>query len=645
MYTCKYPLLLLLCLLSYSAYSQAWIKRANVPNALDEGSGASAGGKGFISCGTGNAQYVFDTLTRQWKQTSPMPTPSGRSGGFSESANGKIYYGLGHCVAATTSCEKAVYEYNPATDTWTTMSPFPGTGRWLPGSFAINNKIYVSCGQPRASGNLSDLWEFNPVTDTWTQKASLPSIGRYGVSGFALNGLGYIIGSATDNIWQYNPANNSWTQKANAPFKFNQVGAAFALGNYAYFLDGCGVTDTSFFWRYNPVADTWTKLAHPLPYRSVPVGFSINNRGFVGTGQGWVKVGTNYFWTLLSDFWEYNPDCNADMINELSITNYQPYYCDTVHIDSIKAYTVAYNPTTYLWLKSTDGVNYSAVPGGNTPNLLNISLNDTAYYKRVVTQNAQCFDTSQAIALNVNKVLHDATIDSITGTAVCEGDTVILRGNGTFSWVGSGRWWYLNNVPYKFFDTILRTTTSGYYKIVSDIDGCPNVSDSIKVKVSPLPQPTISHYGMNADTLMCDSNYAFYQWKEYHHDTLMPGATQKTFIPADTGWYYVEVTDSNGCPGKSLPWYSTPLYVHSEDLQHGISFYPNPASTLLYIHSRQNMFDIFIYNMTSSVEKHINIHKGLNIIDLQSLELPTGFYIISYSVKEVFYYEKLSIIR
>ncbi|MBL0134280.1 MAG: hypothetical protein IPP79_09845 [Chitinophagaceae bacterium] len=54
---------------------------------------------------------------------------------------------------------------------------FLGAGRFYAAGFSINDKIYFGTGQVPISGGsslLTDWWEYNPATNIWTSKTELP---------------------------------------------------------------------------------------------------------------------------------------------------------------------------------------------------------------------------------------------------------------------------------------------------------------------------------------------------------------------------------------------------------------------------------------------------------------------------------------
>lgn len=99
---------------------------------------------------------------------------------------------------------------------------------------------------------------------------------------------------------------NTWTQKADfgSTERFGAVG--FSIDNKGYIGTGKdGDSLRSDFWEYDTVSNTWAQKANFGGIaRRYAVGFSIDSKGYIGTG---LDVGTSY----LQDFWEYDPVGNA----------------------------------------------------------------------------------------------------------------------------------------------------------------------------------------------------------------------------------------------------------------------------------------------------------------------------------------------
>lgn len=182
-------------------------------------------------------------------------------------------------------------------------------------SFSIDGKGYVGTGY----SNKNDFWEYDPNTDTWTQKADFPGVGRITAAGFAIEGKGYIgMGytstggsiSLLKDFWEYDPTTDTWTQKADFEGSFRSGAVGFSINGKGYIGTGRGNLGVLYndFWEYDPTTDIWTRKADfGGSIRGSAVGFSINNKGYIGTGYN--NIGGSK--KLLKDFWEYDPNTNT----------------------------------------------------------------------------------------------------------------------------------------------------------------------------------------------------------------------------------------------------------------------------------------------------------------------------------------------
>ena len=88
------------------------------------------------------------------------------------------------------------------------------------------------------------------------------------------------------DFWEYDPAANTWTQKADFGGGTRSQAVGFSIGNKGYI--GTGKEDWAYkrdFWEYDPATDTWTQKADfGGTARCDAVGFSIGNKGYLGTG-------------------------------------------------------------------------------------------------------------------------------------------------------------------------------------------------------------------------------------------------------------------------------------------------------------------------------------------------------------------------
>ncbi|MCY7409729.1 MAG: fibronectin type III domain-containing protein [Chitinophagales bacterium] len=99
-------------------------------------------------------------------------------------------------------------------------------------------------------------------------------------------------------------AQNTWIQKADVGGGDRFWGVGFSINGKGY----CGTgysTSSKDFWEYDPVIDTWTQRADFAGgERNSVLGFAIGGKGYVGTGYL-----DDYM--FFNDFWEYDPALNT----------------------------------------------------------------------------------------------------------------------------------------------------------------------------------------------------------------------------------------------------------------------------------------------------------------------------------------------
>lgn len=150
--------------------------------------------------------WMFDNMTRSWVPKSDFPGPVSwyPVSYFTISNKGYVLF-----------TDNVFYEYNPDTDTWTRLAPFPGPGSQRFGrvSFVINGKAYIGLGREPATGGkaFSNFWIYDPVTDEWEQGERMPGPGRYNSIAFVINDKAYVgfgkleNGSNTNDFFEYDP--------------------------------------------------------------------------------------------------------------------------------------------------------------------------------------------------------------------------------------------------------------------------------------------------------------------------------------------------------------------------------------------------------------------------------------------------------
>ncbi|MBO9702606.1 MAG: T9SS type A sorting domain-containing protein [Sporocytophaga sp.] len=288
----------------YDPTLDMWTQKADVGGDPKHfATGISAGNKGYVS---GGDQYIweFDPASNTWEQKVDLGYIFEYGAGFS--IEGKLYQGTGYSSIILNE----FIEYDPNKNAVTRKTNLGNELITKSVGFSILNKGYIGTGF--GFRNYKEFWEYDPQTGYWTQKADFAGDGRTSAVGFSIGDKGYIgtglgsVSTGTSDIfmkdfWEYNPATNVWTRKKDFPGAGRYEAVGFSINNKGYI--GTGTINGNFekdFWEYDPAKDEWTKKKDfGGGIRTEAVGFSINNKGYIGTGIGTM----NHH----KDFWEYDP--------------------------------------------------------------------------------------------------------------------------------------------------------------------------------------------------------------------------------------------------------------------------------------------------------------------------------------------------
>lgn len=104
--------------------------------------------------------YTFDTEDEEWVTLDDFMDEARVAGTqFSHDSFGYVLSGDGSDHSFMQEGE--FWQYNPRDDDWTEMPPHPGISIWAPGSFVIEDTIYLFGGENRQTGNIQDEgWKF-----------------------------------------------------------------------------------------------------------------------------------------------------------------------------------------------------------------------------------------------------------------------------------------------------------------------------------------------------------------------------------------------------------------------------------------------------------------------------------------------------
>lgn len=120
----------------------------------------------------------------------------------------------------------------------------------------------------------------------------------------------YILGFFLFSTLGFSQTQNYWTKKKDFSGLKRERAVAFSINGKGYIGTGVDTADVVHkdLWEYDPTSDTWTQKADVASVRRNAVGFAIDDKGYIGTGMDSVSASLG---NTLSDFHEYDPVTNS----------------------------------------------------------------------------------------------------------------------------------------------------------------------------------------------------------------------------------------------------------------------------------------------------------------------------------------------
>lgn len=260
------------------------------------------------------------------------------------------------------------------------------------------------------------------------------------------------------------------------------------------------------------------------------------------------------------------------VINALSATT----FCDGDSLILQNADTAA----SYQWL-----FNGAPITGQSNQST---TADQAGSYTMQVTSAEGCTAISAPVSVVVLNAAQP-TIASANGQlSFCQGQSLQLTATAGMD----SYQWYLNNLPIAGATNQAYTATAtGSYSVVNTAaNGCSASSESVIINLLPLPTALVSPSG---PILICNAvpallqgptGAAAYQW--YNENGIIAGAVSANFSAAQTGNYYVNITNADGCTANS----NTVVVSFNTGITVSI-FNPNPApceGDLVFLSTTQN---------------------------------------------------------
>lgn len=201
---------------------------------------------------------------------------------------------------------------------------------------------------------------------------------------------------------------------------------------------------------------------------------------------------------------------------------------------------------------------------------------------------------------------------------LCHGDTLILTMGLPYN---TNVQWYKNgdSIP-GATGTELLITESGVYTASGAPEVCPEFIQYLGVDIAVLvmnPTPAITQ---SNDTLFSNIAASSYQWS--YNGNVISGATNSFYVPAASGEYSVQVNDSYGCTGTSLPYSFIATYV---DLpENSFELFPTITCNLIFIKCQQRISSLAVNDELGNAVLYPDTGSGY--IDVS--EAPPGVYFL-----------------
>jgi hypothetical protein len=225
--------------------------------------------------------WEFDPVTNTYSRKKDIPIPIGPySAYFSTSTKGYVLYA------------KRLFQYDPDSDEWTEMAPFPGKARLYQTGFSIDDMGYVGTGYSGIIGTsyTNEFYSYNESDNTWEYIGEIP-FSTYPIDavGFSIYGMGYIMTGYEwndDEYFSFDPSTRQWT-----PFypedklTYRTAASAVVLDNKAYIFGG--FTPHEYYgsvMMFDPDKNSFSRVAEMNYNISGGTGFTDGKNIYVGFG-------------------------------------------------------------------------------------------------------------------------------------------------------------------------------------------------------------------------------------------------------------------------------------------------------------------------------------------------------------------------
>ena len=175
-------------------------------------------GLGSSAIGNLGDWYEYDITNDTWTKKPDFPGTV-RHHPYYFPIGDQAYVGLGHGAGIYND----FYRYDPNTEKWTQVANLPDQGRVAGTQFTYDGKGYVLSGQGNTHQNLptGEFWEYDPTFNQWTSLPAHPGTGRWAPGNWIINDRAYFIAGRSDkeekDIMKYDFKIAASTKEIDAP--------------------------------------------------------------------------------------------------------------------------------------------------------------------------------------------------------------------------------------------------------------------------------------------------------------------------------------------------------------------------------------------------------------------------------------------
>ena len=135
-----------------------------------------------------------------------------------------------------------------------------------------------------------------------------------------------------------------------------------------------------------------------------------------------------------------------------------------------------------------------------------------------------------------------------------------------------------------------------------------------------------------SNEISVDNSFSSYQW--YLSPSQIEDATNQAYTITETGWYFAEVTGTDGCEMRSeILNFDYVTGINTLGTNDGIQLFPNPARSIINIEGLEYNSKIQLINMQGQIVKQLDSTSTINIDDLPNgnynIRILTGSKIVS----------------